>query len=321
MSWAKIDDRFLMNPKVMSAGLEGRALYLAGILYCAGELTDGKVPAAAVRKLAALSDVEDADAAAQRLVGLNLWENDAATGGYIIHDYHDYNPTSHEAKQHKQDISLKRSEAGNKGMAKRWQSDNKNPSSDNKTITNALQADSKSITIREDNKTITPSPSPSPSPSQSYPVPEEEPALKKEQGARDGELETDLTPKPAKKKVSRENEGLRPAVHLFHTAFCLQKKRFPIRDPVMEARLSRIYDEQGEETFLRGLNNFFSCLEGRDTYPKREGYPMAVFVRQFDRWEGAENVPRVTFSNGSRPALSPEERRDRNTEWVTGGLL
>ena len=97
MSWAKIDDRFLMNPKVMSAGLEGRALYLAGILYCAGELTDGKIPAGAVRKLAALSDVEDAAAATERLISLNLWEP-ADDGGYLIHDYLEYNPAGEKVR-------------------------------------------------------------------------------------------------------------------------------------------------------------------------------------------------------------------------------
>ncbi len=142
MSWAKIDDRFLMNPKVMAAGLEGRALYLASILYAAGELTDGKVPRAAVRKLAALSDVENTDAAVERLITLNLWEADTEgeAGDYLIHDYLDYNPCAKEAKEHKQNLSQKRAEAGRKGAANRWQTDGKG-----------------------DGKNMAPSPSPSPS--------------------------------------------------------------------------------------------------------------------------------------------------------------
>jgi hypothetical protein len=49
MPWVKLDDRFFTNPKVIGAGRDARDLYLAGLCYCAAELTDGFVPANAKR--------------------------------------------------------------------------------------------------------------------------------------------------------------------------------------------------------------------------------------------------------------------------------
>ena len=159
MSWIKIDDRFLTNPKILSAGLEARSLYVSSIVYSAGELTDGMIPRATVSKLAALSDVNDAKAATQRLLDLNLWELASDTDGYVIHDYHDYNPTAREAKERKQAVSQKRSEAGSKGAANRWQNHGK--------------SDDDNMAPRADSSPIAPSPSPNPSRSEEKTPPTE----------------------------------------------------------------------------------------------------------------------------------------------------
>jgi hypothetical protein len=109
MSWVKLDDRFLLNPKIMQAGLEARALYVAALCYCAGELTDGFIARNVAYKVAALADVEGTDAAIARLVDLTLWE--VVAGGWRIHDYLDYNPSRDKA------IAIKeaRAEAGARG--------------------------------------------------------------------------------------------------------------------------------------------------------------------------------------------------------------
>ena len=109
MPWAKIDDRFYLNPKVMRAGLEGRALYIAGLVHAAGGLTDGLIESDIVTRLALLADVTDVAGAAARLVELRLWEQTPA--GYRIHDYLEYNPT----REHIQHVREARSAAGQRG--------------------------------------------------------------------------------------------------------------------------------------------------------------------------------------------------------------
>jgi hypothetical protein len=165
MAWAKFDDRFLINPKIMQAGLEARALYIAGVLYCAGELTDGFIAEGVLCKLAALADVPRAIDAADRLIDLALWEQ--AEGGYIVHDYLEYNPTAEEVKARRDEVTKARSEAGKKGMAARW------GDKDNK-ITNDITKPKQSGLLPVDNKPITPYPSRTPSPLTSSTAVEEE---------------------------------------------------------------------------------------------------------------------------------------------------
>lgn len=109
MPWAKIDDRFYLNPKVMRAGLEGRALYIAGLVHAAGGLTDGIIAQDVITRLAVLADVTDVTGATERLVALNLWEE--TEGGYLIHDYLEYNPT----REHMQQVRQVRADAGRLG--------------------------------------------------------------------------------------------------------------------------------------------------------------------------------------------------------------
>jgi hypothetical protein len=111
--WIKLDDRFLLNPKVMDAGLHARALYVAGLCYASGELTDGFIPNPAVRKLGVLADVADPERAAERLTEVGLWET--CDGGYQIHDFLDWNPT----KEHVLEVRRSRAEAGQKGGKQR----------------------------------------------------------------------------------------------------------------------------------------------------------------------------------------------------------
>jgi hypothetical protein len=96
MPWAKLDDRFLTNPKVRRAGLAGRMLYVASLTYSAGELTDGFIPTDQLDLLAYLSDVPLPLEAAAHLVTVGLWE--VVVGGWAIHDYHNYNPSSTDVR-------------------------------------------------------------------------------------------------------------------------------------------------------------------------------------------------------------------------------
>lgn len=107
--WVKIDDGFPFHRKAIIAGKDGRALYITALCWSSGQLTDGFIDLAAVPMLAAISEVANAEAIASHLVEVGLWEE--ADGGYIIHDYHDYNPDSEKVKA----IRKARSEAGRRG--------------------------------------------------------------------------------------------------------------------------------------------------------------------------------------------------------------
>ena len=88
MAWAKLDDGFADHPKVIEAGPLASWLFVCGLTYCARQLTDGFIPAGQMRKLA---DVDNAKELAQTLVSVGLWEE--CDGGYMIHDYLEYNPS------------------------------------------------------------------------------------------------------------------------------------------------------------------------------------------------------------------------------------
>lgn len=104
MPWARIDDDFRHNPKVVAAGPLGIALYVCGLSYCAEHLTDGFIPKRAVRTLVDLDDT-DPMTIAQDLVGVGLWEE--CEGGYSVHDYLKFNPSK--------DYWAKKQEAGRAG--------------------------------------------------------------------------------------------------------------------------------------------------------------------------------------------------------------
>ena len=108
MSWAKIDDQFFDHPKARAAGKDGRALFLAGLCWSAGNLTDGRIAKTDLPLVAAKAEVP-ATPTARRLVEVGLWE--PASGGWLIHDYDRYNPSA-EAVRAKR---AARAEAGRRG--------------------------------------------------------------------------------------------------------------------------------------------------------------------------------------------------------------
>ena len=131
--WTRLDDRFFFHPKVQAAGKDATLLYLAGLTYSAGQLTDGFLNRAAVRICAGMVDVAVTEA--ETLVQVGLWE--PTNGGYLVHDFRDYNPSAEEVKAKREDISRIRSEAGKKGMASRWGRIDGDEAEDNK-ITNGI---------------------------------------------------------------------------------------------------------------------------------------------------------------------------------------
>lgn len=106
MSWVRIDDHANEHPKLLSAGAAACWLWACGLMYCNRQkVRTGVVPSAVLPTLG----VEGARKLAERLVAVGLWE--PIDGGYRVHDYHEYQPTTEQQAERK----AKRAEAGRLG--------------------------------------------------------------------------------------------------------------------------------------------------------------------------------------------------------------
>jgi hypothetical protein len=150
MAWAKLDDGFMTHPKALAAGKDGRALFIAGLLYAARELTDGAISDTALPLIATAAEVRG-KATAAKLVAVGLWET--AGEGWQIHDYHDYNPSA-DAERSKRRA---RAEAGRKGGQRPKQHPKQPPSKS----PSKPEANTEANTEATSKRNGTPSPSPS----------------------------------------------------------------------------------------------------------------------------------------------------------------
>lgn len=94
MPWARFDDRFPSNRKIRLLSDGAFRLYVSSICWSAENLTDGVVKKTELRLV---SDVKAASRRAQELVEAGLFEA-LQEGGWKIHDYHEYNPTSEQVR-------------------------------------------------------------------------------------------------------------------------------------------------------------------------------------------------------------------------------
>jgi len=109
MAWTRIDDKFLNNIKIQKAGALGMALYLAGLIHCNSNLTDGFIDEDILPMLYGLSFQSARNKSVERLVELKLWHR--VDGGYEINDFLDFN----RSKSQIEIIKEKRTESGSKG--------------------------------------------------------------------------------------------------------------------------------------------------------------------------------------------------------------
>ena len=112
MAWFKVDDNFLMHPKTAMLSNDATALWLRAGSWSGQQRTDGFVP----RFI--LPMFRSTEAAVDELVTVGLWEPASLDGvdGYRFHDWADYQPLADEEDE----LRRKRSEAGRKGMERRW---------------------------------------------------------------------------------------------------------------------------------------------------------------------------------------------------------
>jgi hypothetical protein len=97
MSWVRLDDNFVDNPKL--AELDDRAfrIYIWALCYCARHLTDGFLALGVLRGCPLVTRKYTAGRVLECLVGTGLWEE--VEGGLRIRDYLDYNPTAAKVKE------------------------------------------------------------------------------------------------------------------------------------------------------------------------------------------------------------------------------
>lgn len=104
MTWVKLDDQFFRHPKARIAGRNGRELFLAGLCYCAAQLTDGFIPDAMTRPLLAEAEVPFATVAV--LVAVGLWE--PTEGGHRVHDFLEYQPSADRVKAEREAARIRK---------------------------------------------------------------------------------------------------------------------------------------------------------------------------------------------------------------------
>ena len=113
MSWVRIDDGFAENPKVEDLSDKSFRLHVAAMCYAGRNLTDGFVSDRALKVCGVVANTGRPRVHAGELVAAGLW--DRVDGGWVIHDFTEYNPTAEEVK----DLRRKRAEAGKAGGKER----------------------------------------------------------------------------------------------------------------------------------------------------------------------------------------------------------
>ena len=109
MAWARIDDNFFNHPKVRKAGKDAVILYVAMLCHSNAFTTEGFITNEMLELIGSQAFQRRPKELADRLVECDLL--DEVDGGYMIHDFLDYN----YSRQQIDEIKSKRSDAGKQG--------------------------------------------------------------------------------------------------------------------------------------------------------------------------------------------------------------
>jgi len=94
VAWIRLEEGFNEHPKILQAGPLAVHLWLSSIAYSNRNLTDGHFPAQLARSGAWALDPIQPERLIQALLKTGLWEE--AEGGYVIHNYHKYQPSKEQ---------------------------------------------------------------------------------------------------------------------------------------------------------------------------------------------------------------------------------
>lgn len=153
MTWVKLDDKFVRHPKILKAGPEAGWFFVCALSYCSEWKTDGFLPAEVIRTLTPFPNNDDL---VDRLVKAKRPGSEygllvPVDGGYMVHDYLDWNPAAHVSKAKRADVAAKRAEAGRVGASRRWGNQQQAPASEPPGGGDATPASSPSATAAQDN--------------------------------------------------------------------------------------------------------------------------------------------------------------------------
>ena len=117
MTWVALDDQIFTNKKVARCDAHAKLLYIAGLVYCGNQLTDGYIHQDTLPLLAGMIaiDIANAKQSASKLCSIGLWV--ATDDTWHVPDYLDYNPSKDEVL-HKKAVRAAAGKAGGLANAK-----------------------------------------------------------------------------------------------------------------------------------------------------------------------------------------------------------
>ncbi len=117
MTWVALDDQIFTNKKVARCDAHAKLLYVAGLVYCGNQLTDGYIHQDTLPLLAGMIaiDIANAKQSASKLCSIGLWV--AIDEMWHVPDYLDYNPSKDEVL-HKKAVRAAAGKAGGIANAK-----------------------------------------------------------------------------------------------------------------------------------------------------------------------------------------------------------
>lgn len=108
MSWVRLDDQMAFHAKIVAAGNEAVGAWVRILALTCAQLSDGRVTQAVALTIAKQKVLEV-------LVKVRLL--DRTEDGYVVHDFHDWNPPAADVKA-KREAERKRKEDARKGQSR-----------------------------------------------------------------------------------------------------------------------------------------------------------------------------------------------------------
>ncbi|MCC7369668.1 MAG: hypothetical protein IT306_14660 [Chloroflexi bacterium] len=158
MVWVRLADDFVDHPKVSAAGPLAGWLYVCGLSYANRYATDGFIPVAQVRRLA---DVREPDALATKLVEARLWER--VNGGYMIHDYAEFQPSAAEIRRDREAAAKRQAEFRRRRSEARNAARNGTSNAESNGVSNAQELPLHDQPVTRESQPPGPGPVPDPS--------------------------------------------------------------------------------------------------------------------------------------------------------------
>lgn len=112
MAWVKLDDQAPRNAKLLRAGPSAAWMWVCGIAHCQAHMSEGFIADEALSMIG-VTGIARAKKLADVLVSCALF--DRVDGGYVVHDYLDFNETREEALARKRSLKAKRAASGRLG--------------------------------------------------------------------------------------------------------------------------------------------------------------------------------------------------------------